>query len=191
MKLCFASNNTHKTAEIVALLDSRFQLITLAEAGIDEELAETQDTLEGNAQQKALYVFEQCRISCFADDTGLEVDALNGEPGVWSARYAGPHRNSEDNIQMLLTRLAGKANRKAQFRTVISLIMPQGQWLFEGVLKGVIVDEARGKEGFGYDPIFRPVNSQKTIAEMSMVEKNRISHRAQAIRKLTEFLRTL
>lgn len=188
MRICFATNNRHKVEEVSAALGDSFQLITLEEAGIHEELPETQSTLEGNARQKALHVFERYGISCFADDTGLEVDALGGAPGVYSARYAGPQRKSEDNIILLLKNLEGKAPRSAQFRSVIWLVTPEGEWSFEGIVRGTILHTLRGSGGFGYDPVFMPELSTKTLAEMTMDEKNQISHRGIAVRKLAEFL---
>lgn len=187
--LCFATNNRHKVDEVQVALGGAVRLTTLEDAGIREELPETQNTLEGNARQKALYVFEHYGMSCFADDTGLEVDALGGAPGVYSARYAGPARRAEDNMDLLLKNLEGKSNRGAQFRTVIWLSLPSGQWSFEGIVRGRILMERRGHGGFGYDPIFLPEGASKTLAEMSMEEKNRISHRGIAIRKLVDFLR--
>ena len=168
----------------MAVLGGTFQLVTLADVGCKEELPETQETIAGNAYQKASYVWNHYKIPCFADDTGLEVGVLNGAPGVFSARYAGPQRNSKDNLNLLLKRLEGFLNREAQFRTVISLILPQGEWLFEGIVKGVILTELRGTGGFGYDPVFQPHGSLKTLAEMTMEEKNEISHRARAVKKL-------
>lgn len=191
MRLCFATNNKHKVEEVKAVLGNELELLTLEECGIQEELLETQDTLAGNARQKARYVFERYKISCFADDTGLEVDALAGAPGVYSARYAGPQRNSEDNIQLLLKNLSGKSSRSAQFKTVIWLALPQGQWSFEGIVRGLITQELRGHQGFGYDPVFLPDQSEQTLAEMTLEEKNLISHRARAVSKLAEFLRGL
>ncbi len=185
---CFATNNQHKLEEIKALLGPLFQLKSLAEIGCFEELVETQNTIEGNSLQKARYVFERYAISCFADDTGLEVEALNGEPGVYSARYAGEHKNSNNNIQLLLANLKGIENRKAQFRSVITLIEPDGVHTFEGIVGGVIVSEGRGEKGFGYDPIFQPVGYDRTFAEMTLEEKNMFSHRAIAVKKLINFL---
>lgn len=173
----------------MAVLGSTLRVLSLKDIGCNEELPETQDTLFGNAQQKAKYVRDHYQIPCFADDTGLEVDELHGEPGVYSARYAGMKRNSEDNIQLLLKNLEGISNREAQFRTVISLQMPLGEWFFEGIVKGTILKEKRGSDGFGYDPVFLPQGSTKTLAEMSMEEKNKISHRAIAVRGLVDFLK--
>ncbi len=175
----------------MAVLGGTFQLLTLANVGCKEELPETQETIAGNANQKAAYVWNHYKIPCFADDTGLEVEALDGAPGVFSARYAGPQRSSKDNLNLLLKKMEGLHNREAQFRTVISLILPQGEWLFEGIVKGVILTEPRGTAGFGYDPIFQPHGSRKTLAEMTMEEKNEISHRALAVKKLKVFLNAL
>ena len=191
MTICFATNNQHKVDEVQAALPGDIQLITLEEAGISEELPETQDTLEGNARQKATFVFAKYSLPCFADDTGLEVDALNGAPGVYSARYAGPARQAADNMRLRLQNMEGQSNRAAQFRTVIWLIHPAGEWAFEGVVRGHLIREPRGLGGFGYDPIFVPEGFSKTLAEMTMKEKNGISHRGIATRKLADFLATL
>jgi len=187
--LCFATNNDHKRAEIQALLGNDFTVAGLKEIGCEEELAEDQTTLEGNSLQKAAYVFDHYNVSCFADDTGLEVEALNGEPGVFSARYAGNQRNSDDNMNLLLANLSKSGNKKAQFRTVITLITPQEKKQFEGVLKGTIINDKRGSGGFGYDPIFVPEGETKTLAEMTMEEKNLLSHRARAVQKLVLYLK--
>lgn len=187
-RLTFATNNRHKIEEINAALGSEFKLLSLEDIGCHEELAEDQDTLEGNSSQKASYVFENYNEDCFADDTGLEVSALNGEPGVYSARYAGAQRNSEDNIDLVLKKLSGVDNRSAQFRTVITLITKEGTHQFEGVVKGQILTERKGQGGFGYDPVFLPDGSSKTLSEMTMEEKNKISHRGIAVKKLIEFL---
>ena len=186
--LCFATNNLHKIEEVKVALGDGLRILTLEEAGIREELPETQDTLEGNARQKALYVFDHFGLPCFADDTGLEVDVLGGAPGVYSARYAGPQRRSADNIALLLENLRGKTSRAAQFRTVIHLVLPDGQWKFEGIVRGTIREDGKGTGGFGYDPVFVPEGFEQTLAEMSLEEKNLISHRGIAIRKLAEFL---
>lgn len=186
--LCFATNNEHKIEEIRAQLGSFFLLKKLEDVGCFEELPETQETIAGNSLQKAKHVFDHYHVPCFADDTGLEVEALNGEPGVYSARYAGEQKNSEDNIHLLLTRLAGKQNRKARFRTVITLAEDDGISTFEGLVEGVILEKKRGTEGFGYDPVFQPHGYTKTFAEMSLREKSKISHRAIAMNKLIHFL---
>ena len=188
MKLCFATNNHHKLEEVMAILGESIPLLTLREIGCEEDLSETQETIAGNAYQKAKYVWDEYNFPCFADDTGLEVAALGGAPGVYSARYAGPQRSSDDNIDLLLKNLDGQTHREAQFRTVISLVMPQGEWMFEGIVEGIILQERRGSEGFGYDPVFLPKGTWKTLAQMTMEEKNSISHRAIAVKKLAEFL---
>jgi XTP/dITP diphosphohydrolase len=187
--LCFATNNEHKRAEIQALLGNDYTVVGLKEIGCEEELAEDQPTLEGNSLQKAAYVFDHYKVSCFADDTGLEVEELNGEPGVYSARYAGSQRNADDNMNLLLANLSKSENKKAQFRTVITLITPQEKKQFEGVLKGTIINDKRGTGGFGYDPVFVPEGETKTLAEMTMAEKNLLSHRARAVQKLVLHLR--
>lgn len=190
MKLCMATNNRHKLEEISHALGGTVELVTLEDIGCFEELAEDQNTLEGNSLQKAEYVFKNYGAYCFADDTGLEVEALNGEPGVYSARYAGSQRNSEDNMKLLLRNLRGSTNKNAQFRTVITLMVQSGTHQFEGILKGTIIPEPRGNMGFGYDPIFLPEGYSKTLAELTLEEKNKISHRARAIARLADFLRT-
>jgi XTP/dITP diphosphohydrolase len=187
--LCFATNNNNKTEEIRALLGPFFFLKNLKDIGCSEELPETQATIEGNAIQKATYVFEHYHVSCFADDTGLEVEALNGEPGVFSARYAGEQRNDQDNIALLLSRLTPHTNRRARFKTVISLVGEGEVNNFEGIVYGTIVAGPQGKNGFGYDPVFMPDGFEKTFAEMELTEKNLISHRALAVKKLVNFLR--
>jgi XTP/dITP diphosphohydrolase len=189
LTICFATNNDHKRAEIQALLGNEFKVAGLREIGCEEDLAEDQTTLEGNSMQKAAYVFDQYKVSCFADDTGLEVEALNGEPGVYSARYAGNQRNSDENMNLLLDNLSKSENRKAQFRTIITLITQKEKKQFEGVLKGTIIKEKRGTGGFGYDPIFVPEGETKTLAEMTMSQKNLLSHRARAVEKLVLYLK--
>jgi XTP/dITP diphosphohydrolase len=188
MQICFATNNKHKLEEVKHLLGTKFQILSLQEIGCLDELAETQDTLEGNSLQKADFVFNKYQIPCFADDTGLEVDALQGAPGVYSARYAGEHKDSNDNINLLLKNLQGQTNRKAQFRTIITLKGFKQDHFFEGIIKGNITAERKGAGGFGYDPIFIPVGFNVTFAEMSMTEKNKLSHRAIAVDKLVKFL---
>lgn len=187
-QLVFATQNKHKCDEIQSLLGSTFQLITLEEAGITHELEETQTTLEGNALQKARAVFELTGKSCFADDTGLEVEALDGAPGVYSARYAGEQRNSSDNIAKLLSELDGKENRNARFRTVIAWTDGEEEKLFEGIVTGEIAKTATGSSGFGYDPVFLPEGSKRSFAEMTMAEKNAVSHRARAFAAFTKWL---
>jgi XTP/dITP diphosphohydrolase len=190
MRLCFASNNAHKLDEIRPLLPSTIELLSLNDINCHEELPETQDTLEGNARQKAEYVRQHYGVACFADDTGLEVAALNGEPGVYSARYAGPQRLAEDNVAKLLQELTGAADRAAQFRTVVALAGADGTMHeFAGAVDGHITEEARGAGGFGYDPVFVPTEGDgRTFAEMTGAEKNRISHRARAVAGLVAFL---
>mgnify|MGYP000200544142 FL=1 len=188
MKIVFATHNAHKVSEVQAVLGSEYQLVTATEAGITEEIPETQPTIEGNALQKARYVYEHTGLNCFADDTGLEVEALNGAPGVYSARYAGEHVSYADNNVLLLKNLAGCENRKARFRTVIALIVDGKEYLFEGRVEGAIATEPHGEGGFGYDPLFVPEGSQLTFAEMSSEAKNKISHRGRAVAKLVAFL---
>ena len=188
MKIVFATHNAHKVSEVQAVLGSEYQLVTATEAGITEEIPETQPTIEGNALQKARYVYEHTGLNCFADDTGLEVEALNGAPGVYSARYAGEHVSYADNNVLLLKNLAGCENRKARFRTVIALIVDGKEYLFEGRVEGTIATEPHGEGGFGYDPLFVPEGSQLTFAEMSSEVKNKISHRGRAVAKLVAFL---
>ncbi|GCC52022.1 non-canonical purine NTP diphosphatase [Chryseotalea sanaruensis] len=187
--ICFATNNQHKLEEVRHALVPDFLVLSLQEINCNEELPETGNTLQANALQKADHVFKNYGITCFADDTGLEVEALNNEPGVYSARYAGPQRNNEQNIDLLLENLKSKNNRKAQFRTVICWRTAAGAQYFEGIVKGEIIDTRRGKGGFGYDAVFVPDGFTKTFAEMSMEEKNQLSHRGQAVKKLTAFLK--
>ncbi|MBX2898125.1 MAG: RdgB/HAM1 family non-canonical purine NTP pyrophosphatase [Cyclobacteriaceae bacterium] len=189
MTLCFATNNPNKVKEIQALLGDAFSLQSLAQIGCTETLAEDQDTIAGNSLQKAQYVFDTYHVPCFADDTGLEVTALGGAPGVYSARYAGPQCNADDNIARLLHELEGKADKSARFRTVITLITQAGMHQFEGVLAGSILPEKKGTNGFGYDPVFVPEGTTETLAEMELQKKNLISHRALAFRKLERFLK--
>lgn len=188
MKLCFATNNKNKLAEIQKILGNQFEIVSLQEIGCEEELAETQDTLEGNSLQKAQYIWDNYQINCFADDTGLEVEALNGAPGVYSARYAGTGK-AEDNMNLLLKNLGTENNRNAQFRTVITLIENGEIKQFEGAVSGTIRTEKSGAEGFGYDPIFEPKNYSITFAEMDMLTKNQISHRGKAVQKLVNYLK--
>jgi len=188
MKICFASNNEHKIAEVKHIARS-YQIVSLKEIGCFEELPETRDTLEGNSLQKAEFVFDRYKFPCFADDTGLEVEALDNAPGVYSARYAGTQRNSDDNINLLIKNLHGKKNRRARFRTVISLVgFEPTPLLFEGIIDGSITVDKRGSSGFGYDPVFLPDGYTKTFAEMTLAEKNKLSHRAQAVKKLEAYL---
>ena len=190
MKICFATNNQHKIEEVRSALGPDFSLLSLIEIGCTEELPETGTTLEVNALQKAKYVFDHYQIPCFADDTGLEVPALNNEPGVYSARYAGLQRSSEDNISLLLKNLENKNNRQARFKTVMAWVELNLQHTFEGIVEGEIIKERKGKGGFGYDPVFLPKGHNKTFAEMEMHEKNSISHRAKALEKLLAFLKS-
>jgi XTP/dITP diphosphohydrolase len=191
MKLCFASNNANKLSEIRPLLEPDFSIVSLDEIGCTDELEETQTTIEGNSRQKAAYIFSHFNIPCFADDTGLEVEALANAPGVYSARYAGEQRNSNDNISLLLKKLEGVKNRRARFRTVITLMGHKGTFVFEGIVQGTITDRKRGSQGFGYDPVFLPDGYDKTFAEMNITEKNRFSHRANAIQKLIAHLKNV
>ncbi|MEZ4837719.1 non-canonical purine NTP diphosphatase [Flavobacterium sp.] len=188
MQFVFASNNLNKIKEIQLLLLEEITILSLEDIGCFEEIPETASTIEGNAILKAKHVTEKYGYFCFADDTGLEVDALNGEPGVYSARYAGEQKNADDNMDKLLTNLADKKNRNAQFKTVICLNLNGNQHLFEGIIKGKIINEKRGTEGFGYDPIFIPNGYSKTFAEMPITEKSKISHRGLAVEKLINFL---
>ena len=188
-KLVVATNNAHKLEEISAILGDEMELLSLKDINCHADIPETANTLEGNARQKAMYIYENYGMDCFADDTGLEVDALNGAPGVFSARYAGDGHDSEANMQKLLKELKGKENRKAQFRTAICLIMKGKEYLFEGIVKGEIIAEKRGGAGFGYDPIFVPEGYEQTFAELGNDIKNTISHRARAVEKLCKFLK--
>lgn len=188
MKICFATNNPKKIEEVKAALEPDFTIVSLAEIGCKEELPETGDTLDYNAFEKARYVYQNYGVSCFADDTGLEVDALEGAPGVYSGRYAGEPRSDERNVDLLLNNMNGMMKRSAQFRTIIALILEGEEHRFEGVAKGHITLERSGSKGFGYDPVFLPEGYDKTFAELSMQEKNAISHRGKAVRKLIEFL---
>lgn len=187
-KMVVATNNAHKLKEIAAILGQEIELLSLKDIQCYADIPETADTLEGNARQKAMYIYENYGMDCFADDTGLEVESLGGAPGVFSARYAGDGHDSEANMQKLLKELAGKENRKAQFRTVICLIRNGKEHLFEGIVKGEIIQEKRGGAGFGYDPIFVPEGYDLTFAELGDDVKNTISHRARAVEKLCQFL---
>ncbi len=188
MKLVFATNNPHKLEEVKAVIDPNvFELVSLTDIGFEGDIEEPGATLEENALIKSSYIYERYRLNCFGDDSGLEIDALNGEPGVYSARYSG-ERSHDKNIALVLQKLQGKQNRKARFRTVISLIFDDAEHLFEGSVEGNITTEKAGSGGFGYDPIFIPNGYNKTFAELSNNEKNNISHRAIAVKKLTNFL---
>ena len=187
-KLVFASANANKIKEIKALLPTHFELVTLDEIGFQEDIPETSDTIPGNAIQKTTYLKEKIALDCFSDDTGLIIPALNGEPGVYSARYAGPQRNATDNMNLVLEKLANQSDRSAYFMTTIALWYENELHLFEGKVTGEIIGDKKGDEGFGYDPIFVPENQGKTFAEMSMEEKSKFSHRARAFEKMMLFL---
>ncbi len=191
MKIVFASNNKNKILEIQSMLPESIQIVSLESIGCLEEIPETSETIEGNAILKANYVTENYGFDCFADDTGLEVEALNGEPGVYSARYAGEQRNADDNMNKLLDELANKTNRTAQFKTVIALNLNGKQYLFEGIASGEIITEKIGLGGFGYDPIFKPTNYDETFAQLSLEVKNEISHRGKATKALLDFLQNI
>ncbi len=191
MKLVFATNNQHKLKEVQKMLPSSIQLLSLKDIHCFDDIEEIAKTLEGNASLKADYITEKYGYHCFADDTGLEINSLNGEPGVFSARYAGEHGNSEKNMQKVLENLADKIDRTAQFRTVIALNLNNEQHFFEGICKGEIISEKSGTEGFGYDPIFKPKGYSLSFAEMSSEEKNKISHRGIAVHQLVHFLNSL
>jgi XTP/dITP diphosphohydrolase len=191
MKLIFATQNQHKAEEIQEIMPEGIQIATLSEIGCDEDIPETATTLEGNASLKSAYVLEHYNKDCFADDTGLEIEALGGEPGVYSARYAGEDANAQKNMDLVLQKMNGLANRKARFRTVISLRLKGKEYLFEGVVNGTIRETKSGTEGFGYDPIFQPDGYDITFSEMRMEQKNSISHRGKAVKKLVEFLATI
>lgn len=187
-KLVIATNNSHKIDEIKSILGDKIELLGLKDINCLDEIPETADTLEGNALQKARYIYEKYGVDCFADDTGLEVEVLGGAPGVYSARYAGCSHDSEANMKKLLAEMNGKKNRNAQFRTVIALIIKGKEYLFEGIVKGAIIEEKKGREGFGYDPLFKPEGYDLTFAELGNEVKNKISHRAHAVNQLCEFL---
>ena len=190
-KLVFATNNAHKLEEVAAILGDQVELLSLNDIGCQADIPETAETLEGNALLKSSYIYKNYHLDCFADDTGLEVEALNGAPGVYSARYAGGEgHDAQATMLKLLHELDGKENRKAQFRTAISLILDGKEYLFEGVIKGEIIKEKRGDSGFGYDPVFMPEGYDRTFAELGNDIKNQISHRALAVQKLCEFLQS-
>ncbi len=205
IKLVFATNNLYKINEIRKILDTHttndkkdiiggihnFSILSLKDINCVEEIPETKDTLEGNASEKAFYVYEKYHINCFADDTGLEIEALDGRPGIYSARYAGESKSFENNMNKVLKELKEINNRKARFRTVISLIIDGKETLFQGIINGTILNEKRGNNGFGYDPIFQPEGYDISFAEMQLDEKNKISHRAIAIHKLIDYLKKL
>lgn len=188
MKLVFATNNLHKLQEIKQLLDNSIELLSLNDINCDDDILENQETIEGNAAEKSFYIWNKYGLNCFADDTGLEIDALNGEPGVYSARYAGEEKSPVKNMDLVLQKLSEIKNRKARFKTVISLVIDGREVQFEGIVNGQILEEKRGKTGFGYDPIFQPEESHLSFAEMPMDEKNKISHRGRAVQKLVDYL---
>ncbi|MEI8202852.1 MAG: non-canonical purine NTP diphosphatase [Bacteroidota bacterium] len=190
MKLVFATQNQHKIKEINQILTNDISIIGLDSLGFFDEIAETQNTIEGNALQKAHFIWDKFHLPCFADDTGLEIDALNGQPGVYSARYAGENKSFDDNCNKVLSELEGKTNRKARFRTVIALIIDAKDYIFEGIIEGSIIHEKMGSDGFGYDPIFMPEGYDITFAQMPLDIKNAISHRGLATNKLVNFLKT-
>ena len=186
--LVFATNNAHKLEEIREILGEKFHIVSLKELGCQKDIPEEQDTLEGNALQKARYIRDKYKVNCFADDTGLEIEALGGEPGVYSARYAGDGHDSEANMRKVLDKMSGETNRRARFRTVIALLLEGQEHLFEGEVRGEILRERHGEGGFGYDPIFRPEGFAQSFAEMSLEDKNKISHRGRATEALRKFL---
>ena len=188
-KIVFATNNAHKMEEVAAMLGNEYRLVTLRECGITEEIPENEPTIEGNALQKARYVHERTGADCFADDTGLEVDALGGAPGVHSARYATDGHDFEANMRLLLRNMEGKSDRRARFRTVIALILDGEEYVFEGVVEGRITEQPAGDHGFGYDPVFVPEGETETFAEMAPERKNAISHRGRAVRRFADFMR--
>jgi len=191
MKLVFATQNENKAQEIQSLLPEYFKIITLKDIRCFDEIPETAETLEGNSLLKASFISETYNLNCFADDTGLEIEALDNRPGVYSARYAGPEKSAAANINKVLLELEGKTARNAQFRTIITLILNKSTFTFEGIVRGEIISEKRGENGFGYDPIFVPEGEVRTFAEMSLEEKNKHSHRARAFQKMIEFLNEL
>lgn len=188
IQIVFATNNLNKLKEVQAMLPTNIHILSLLDIGCTEDIPEMQDTIEGNAIQKAQFIKDHYGYNCFADDTGLEVEALNNQPGVYSARYAGLRRNADDNMTLLLKNLENKTNRKAQFKTVIALCLNNQLHTFTGVCKGEITQQKRGDKGFGYDPIFKPFGYDQTFAEISLETKNQISHRGKAIRQLVDFL---
>jgi len=190
-KLLFATNNQHKLSEIRQILQPNYDITSLKEIGCIDELPETQNTLKGNALQKAMYIYQKYGINCFADDTGLEIDALNGAPGVYSARFAGINVTYKQNVDKVMALMKDIENRSARFRTVIALILEGKEYFFDGAVEGEIITEERGQSGFGYDPVFMPKGYDKTFAEMTDEEKNSISHRGLAVKKLTDFLKNI
>ncbi len=190
-KIVFATNNPHKLQEIRDILGTEFNIVSLKELGFSGEIPETGNTLKENASQKSHFIYNRFNTDCFADDTGLEVDALNGEPGVYSARYAGENCSYSDNVNKLLRKMKGKTGRNARFKTVISLILNGKEYFFEGTVEGKIVEKPQGDSGFGYDPVFMPYGYDKTFAQMPAELKNKISHRGKAVKKLVEFLKNI
>ncbi|MFT5647050.1 MAG: XTP/dITP diphosphohydrolase [Aureispira sp.] len=190
-KLVFATANKHKVSEIQKIMGTQYNFLSLEDIGCTEDIPETQATIVGNALQKARYIYENYGMNCFAEDTGLQIHALNGAPGVYSARYAGPARDANDNMNKALRELEDKKNRTAQFKTVIALILDGKEYTFEGIVEGEILKERQGTDGFGYDPIFKPTDSKQTFAQMSSEEKGKISHRGRATQKLKAFLLSL
>lgn len=191
MKLVFATQNENKVAEIQKLMPKNIEVLSLKDIDCSDDIPENEPTLEGNALVKARHIAKKYKVNCFSDDTGLEIEALNGEPGVKSARYAGEEKDSNQNMDLVLQKLKGSPNRTAQFRTAIALIIDGKETVFEGIVSGEIRTEKKGKQGFGYDPIFEPENTGKTFAEMSTTEKNTMSHRGRAIKKMVDFLARL
>jgi len=189
--LVFATNNQHKLEEIENVIKKNIKILSLKDIGCFDDIPETADTLEGNASQKSAYIYKNYKLNCFADDTGLEIEALEGKPGVYSARYAGPGHDHEKNMDKVLKELRNKTNRKARFRTVISLILDGKEYLFEGIVEGNILTERHGNKGFGYDPIFIPDGYAKSFAQMDLSDKNKISHRGRAVQKLVHFLQSI
>ena len=189
MKLIFATHNSNKAFEIQKLLPEHFHVLTLDDLIFFDEIPENEPTIEGNSAFKANFVFNKFNLNCFADDTGLEIEALKGRPGVHSARYAGEEKNADENMNLVLKELNQVSNRRARFKTIITLIIDGEQHIFEGIVNGRIIDEKRGTNGFGYDPIFIPENETKTFAEMGLSEKNKFSHRARALEKMIAFLK--
>lgn len=191
LELVFASQNQNKVKEIQGLLPDHVSVKSLKDIACFDDIPEEEPTLEGNALQKAKYIYDKFGVNCFADDTGLEIEALDGAPGVYSARFSGPERNDDNNIDLVLEKLASQVNRNARFRTVIALILDGKEYLFEGIVRGEIRKERKGTEGFGYDPIFEPEQFGKTFAEMSLDQKNERSHRSRAINRVSDFLRSI
>ncbi|MFA6402641.1 MAG: RdgB/HAM1 family non-canonical purine NTP pyrophosphatase [Salinivirgaceae bacterium] len=190
-QLIFATNNRHKLEEVKHILSGLFQVVGMSEAGFTEDIPENEPTLEGNARTKAQFIYNLTKSNVFADDTGLEIEALNGEPGVFSARYAGPSKTSEDNLQLVLQKMKTAENRKAQFRTAICLILNHKEYLFEGIVKGTLLTQKQGASGFGYDPIFQPDGYAESFAQMPINLKNKISHRGLAMQKMVSFLNNM